>query len=155
MPNQLFKFELKGKIIFSKPLKPDETLNQIRKKISKRINSFFVFLDKEKNVIDQEDEENYNIGLINDGEIIRVQNSISSTSNSSTNDSNINVILNGKNICSINCTKDNSLTIVRNLINNLYKEDFIFYDSDNNYVEKDDEDDYMLENILNNPIAVK
>lgn len=150
MPNQLFKFELKGKIIFSKILKPDETLNQTRKKISKRINSFFVFLDKEKNVIDQEDEENYNIGLINDGEIIRVQNSISSTSNSSTNDSNINVILNGKNICSINCTKDNSLTIVRNLINNLYKEDFIFYDSDNNYIEKDDEDDYMLENILNN-----
>ena len=150
---EICKFELKGKIIFSKPLKPNEHLNQVREKISKRINCLFAFLDKEKNYIDQEDEEGYELGHIKDGEIIRVEEIGSSkaiSTHEKTNESNVNVFLDGKKICSINCPKENTLTIVRKLINNLYKEDFLFYDSNDNYIEKEDEDGYSLNNILNN-----
>lgn len=152
MVKEICKFELKGKIIFSKPLKLDDKLNVIRKQISKRINCPYVFLDSEGNYIEQEDEEEYDLEGIKVGETIKIKEveAMESQSKNTNNKSNINVFLDKKIICSIKCNAEEKLSGIRPLINKSFKNDFLFFDAQNNYIEEEDEEDYIVKNILNN-----
>ena len=87
----IYKIELDGKIIFSKPLILNESVNSIREKIKDRVSIPFLFLDKEKKVINECDENNFNVDDIKDGKIIRLK---SENNNSINNYSNENIIIN-------------------------------------------------------------
>jgi hypothetical protein len=157
MVKEICKFELKGKIIFSKPLKLDEKLNVVREQISKRVNCPYVFLDSNGNQIEEEDENGYNLEGIKVGEIIKLQE-IGQESNSINinNKPNINVVLDNKIICSINCDENEKLSDIRQLIKNSFKNDFLFLDPQNNYIEKEDEGEYGVKVFfINNSIKIK
>ena len=60
----------------------------------------------------------------------------------------INIFLNDKNTCFINCLKDSKLDEIRKLISDKIKENYSFLDSDGNIVENEDEKDYSVNYIL-------
>lgn len=154
MVGQICKFEFKGRIIFSKPLNLEENLNKIREKINKKMNCEYCFLTKDKKFIAQKNEEEYKLGEIKDGETIRLEQI--ELSQDKTNGQEINVLIEGKSICSINCNNDTNLNKARKLIANSLKQDFQFLDSDSNLIDMEDEEDFTIEAILNNnSISIK
>ena len=154
MVGQICKFEFKGKVIFSKPFNLDENLNKIREKINKKMNCQYSFLTKDGKFINQKDEVEYKLGQIKDGETIKLVQIESNQGN--TNGQEIFVLFEGKKICSINSNNDNNLSEARKLIVNSLKQDFQFLDSDSNLIDIEDEEDFIIENILNNnSISIK
>ena len=154
MVGQICKFEFKGKVIFSKPFNLEENLNKIREKINKKMKCQYNFLTSDGKFIDQKDEEGYKLGQIKVGEIIKLDQMEISQAN--TNEQKINVLFEGKSKCSINCNNDTHLSEARKLIANSLKQDFQFLDSDSNLVDLEDEEDFTIENILNNnSISIK
>ena len=148
MVGQICKFQFKGKVIFSKPFNLDENLNKIREKINKKMNCQYIFLTKDGKFINQKDEVAYKLGQIKDGETIKLVQIESNQGN--TNGQEIFVLLEGKKICSINSNNDINLSEARKLIVNSLKQDFQFLDSDSNLIDIEDEEDFIIENILNN-----
>jgi hypothetical protein len=148
------KFEFKGKVIFSKPFNLDENLNKIREKINKKMNCQYSFLTKDGKFINQKDEVEYKLGQIKDGETIKLVQI--ETNQGNTNGQEIFVLFEGQKICSINSNNDNNLSEARKLIVNSLKQDFQFLDSDSNLIDIEDEEDFTIENILNNnSISIK
>ena len=148
MVGQICKFEFQGKVIFSKPFNLDENLNKIREKINKKMNCQYSFLTKDGKFINQKDEVEYKLGQIKDGETIKLVQI--ETNQGNTNGQEIFVLFEGKKICSINSNNDNNLSEARKLIVNSLKQDFQFLDSDSNLIDIEDEEDFTIENILNN-----
>jgi len=62
----------------------------------------------------------------------------------------INIFLNEKNTCFINCLKDSKMDEIRKLISDKIKENYCFLDSDGNIVENEDGKDYSVNYILSN-----
>ena len=136
------KIVLDGKPLCSKPLLIYDNLTSIREKLKERTKAKYIFLDKDKNDIDIQDENDCIIEDIVNNNIINIK-SISV---------NVNVFskCENKNICSINCSKKCILNEVRNLIKNEIQFNFFFLDSDENFVEINDEKDINLESIMKN-----
>ena len=74
MKKEVIRIELNGKIIGSKPLFFNESLKSMRDKLKEKINEEYFFLDKDGNIIDKEDENDYLLKDIEDGKIIRIKN---------------------------------------------------------------------------------
>ena len=144
MTKQITKIELDGKIIGTKPLLMNDDLISIREKIKQKVNKPYLFLDQEGNIIEKEDEKDYLLENINNNKIIRIK------SIEDKNESKINVILNDKDSFHISAEKSTKLDEARALILKNNKDNFFFLDSDENTVEKDDEIEYTIEDILNN-----
>jgi len=67
---KIIKFDLNGKIIFSKPLQLNDNLAFVREKIKKRMNCSFQFLDKDNNLVYVNDENDFIIeDILNNGQI--------------------------------------------------------------------------------------
>ncbi len=149
----IYKIELDGKIIFSKPLILNESVHSIREKIKDRVSIPFLFLDKEKKVINKYDENKFNLDDIKYGKIIRLK---SENNNSINNYSNENIIINilenDRNIISIKGNYKMNLEKTRKLINDEKIYNFIFLDYEGNEVDKNDEIDFNIEDILYNQI---
>ena len=152
MKKEIFKVELDGKIIFSKPLLPQDPLNSIREFIKPKIDFPFIFLDQEDNAIDQEDEKDYKLEDVHKGKIIKVKREGSGSVNNQNN--SIKIFLNDKNICSIDCSQTQNLIIAREKIKEKFRDDFTFLDSDKNDVDQNDEGYYQIENILNSGVIL-
>ena len=149
MSKSVCKIELDGKVIFSKPLVLSESLDSIREIIKYRVQSSFIFLDQEKNNIEKSDENDFKLEDIVKEKIVRLK-SEDSGSNVEKNDSNgseINIFEGNKKLCSINGNPKIKLDETRKLINAKIKDDFIFLDPEND-IEKDDEKDFPIEDIL-------
>ena len=73
MKKQPTKVELDGKIIFTKPMIKEDNLTSIRELIKDRIESSFVFLDQEGNVIDKNDENDFTLEDIIEGKKIKLK----------------------------------------------------------------------------------
>ena len=141
---EIVKVELNGRIICTKPLKLNETLESIRNKIKDKVGNA-LFLDKDGNTIDKEDEGAINLEYILDSKIIKLKSS-------ETSGFEIKVLLNEKNICSKNCPKTENLKSFRESLKNEIKENFKFLDQDGNDVDEGDEEYLKLEDILKNDI---
>ena len=158
MVKEILKIEVEGNTICSKPLQLEDNLSKIRNIIMKRIAHPFVFLDDKKNFIDQEDEEEFLLSQIKDGDVIRLKKIESNENSFNTINiiTSINVYLDDKQICSINCSENNKLNEARKLINNSFKNDFLFLDSSLNFIEKEDEEFFEISKILiNGAIKIK
>ena len=114
---EIVKVELNGRIICTKPLKLNETLESIRNKIKDKVGNA-LFLDKDGNTIDKEDEGAFNLEYILDSKIIKLKSS-------ETSGFEIKVLLNEKNICSKNCPKTENLKSFRESLINEIKEFFL------------------------------
>ena len=143
MSKKIIKIDLEGTIIGSKPLLLNDSLTIVRDKIKEKAKIPFLFLDQEGNDISKDDENDYSLTDIIVGNIIKIKPS-------KINESKIKVILNENLVSDIKCEKDLSLEDLRKLILNIVKEEFIFLDMDGNKVEKEDEQDYKIEDILVN-----
>ena len=110
-------------------------------------------MDQENNVVYKEDEKDMKISEIIKGKIIKLKSDTESgnannfSTTSATNDSNINVFEGNNKICTINVNIKNKLEQIRKLINDKIQTDFIFQDAGND-VERSDENDFPVEDIL-------
>ena len=142
------KIELNSKIISTKKFLLDDHLDSIREKIKDKIGNA-LFIDKSGNAIKSENEKDTCLKDIADNNIIKLLDLEEKTASS------IKILLNGQNLCSINCSEDDSLEKLRNLLNNKIQ-DFEFLDQDDNAVDKEDENDFIIkENLVNGSIKIK
>ena len=153
MSKLVCKINLDGKAIFSKPLVLNESVDAIRNLIKDRISSSFIFLDQDGNAIDKSDENGFKLEDIVKEKVIKLKSEGSNSNNpSEIQGSNINVFEGNKKLCSINCNNSMKLDKTRKAINNDIKDDFIFLDSEGNDIDKSDEKDFSIEDILNNEV---
>ena len=155
------KIELDGKIIFSKPLKLNASIDAIREMIKDRVPASFVFLDLDGNIVARCDESGFKLQDIvkEEEKILKIKtDNVNSNSFPGTNDSNtseINIFEGNKKIYSINSSIKIKLDQTRQLINSKIKDKFLFLDHENQ-VEIDDEKYLSIEDILqNNIIKIK
>ena len=145
MKKQVTKIELNGKIIGTKPLLNDDTLSSIREKVSVP----YQFIDKSGNLISKENEQHYTLESIIEDKLIKIKSDLS-------NQAGINILFNNKIIGSDNYDKSKSLEELRSLLKNKINCEFSFLDQSGNYIEKIDETDYSIEDILDdNTIKLK
>ena len=145
MSKQIVKIILDGKSIGTKPLFENDSLTTIREKIQDKTKEYsdYIFIDKNGDNISKENEKDYNLQNICESKTIKIKSL-------ETSNSGINVLLNDSKKFSINCSKSKYLNEVRGLINNNIQEDFLFLDQDGYTISKTDENDYTVEDILNN-----
>lgn len=130
--------EFNGKIIASKPLLMNDNLVSIREKIAKKVNAPYLFVDKNEKTIVKEEEEKFKLEDITTDKLIKLKSI----------ESNINILLNDNNICTIEYPKDKNLGEIREIINQSTEENFIFLDLNDNSIDIEDETDYNAEDIL-------
>lgn len=140
MSKSSIKVELNSKIICTKKFQLDEHLYSIREKIKDKIKNG-LFLDKEGNPIDKEDEKDFLLEEIIDNNILKIKQI------EQQKDSSIKILLNDKDFCVINCSEDENLDTLRKLLSNNIQ-DFEFLDEDGNPKDKDDEKEYTIKEML-------
>ena len=92
MSKTIVKIQLDERIIISEPLFLTDTLLSIRETIKKRINVLFLFLNKEGNIINKNEENSVCANNIINKEIIKLKSE----------NREIEIYLNNEYICSIN-----------------------------------------------------
>ena len=149
MKKVIVKIELDGNSIGTKPLLPDDTLASIRDKIKEKTKGKnYIFLDSDGNDIEKSDENDYTLkDIINEKKI-----KIKSTQNEieDSGQLKIKIFLNDKQILSKNITKNSHLDKVRKFLEKENIKDFDFLDPDECIIERQDEKEYSVEDILNN-----
>ena len=146
MDKKVLKFELNGKILFSKPFQTNDKLIFLREKIIEKMKNSFNFLDRGSNPVNIEDENNFIIDDILDGQIVKLK----SIEDFSSKEFKLNIFLSDKKICSMNLDKDIQLNQLRKLIKNEVEGKFKFLDIEGNDIEEIEEKDFIIDNILNN-----
>ena len=148
MSRKVIKFSLNEEIKFSKPFQTEDNLLSIREKIKERFDCSFQFIDHENNPVDFNDENDFTAEDILDGQIIKLK----STKDASliSNKTELSIIVNDQKNCSMRLEKEIHLDKSRELINKKIKGNFVFLDKDGNNVEKEDEKDFIIDDILNN-----
>ena len=91
MPKQKIKVEFNGKLICSKYFNLEDNLLAIRERLNDKINGKFIFLDKEKNYLDNDDEEDFTLKDIIDEEFIKLETPKNNPINESKENNNLNV----------------------------------------------------------------
>ena len=146
MVKQITNIEINGKIISSKPLFTEDNLISVKEKIKSKVNSPFIFLDKSGKAIDKENEDIVKLEDIICEKKIKLK----------LLESEIKIFLNDKNICSIECSTDINLSNLREMTDDKIKEDFVFLDSNLNEIDLEDENDYLIKDIIkDNEIKLK
>ena len=109
MKKPVIKIELDGKPIGTKPLLNNDSLISIREKIKEKVKIPYIFLDKNENTINKEDEENYILDNISVKNVIKIKSIEESKSD-------VNIFLNESNISCENISNSQTLDEIRNLI---------------------------------------
>lgn len=142
MSKQITKIELNGKLVGTKPLMTNDSLTDIRNKIKEKITVSYEFLDTTGNPILKDNEKDYTLEKISIEKVIKLK--------SKGNDSGIDVFMNDSKVCSVNCSMSQNLSEVRCLINQNIKQNFFFLDITSSEISKSDEQDYNVEDIIQN-----
>ena len=149
MSKKIINIQLNKKIIGSKPLLDTDNLKSIREKIKNKkeiyeINESYLFLDQNGNCIEKEDESDYTLKDINSENLIKLVIEESKK--------NYDIDLNDKLLCSINLDQKDNLKNLRKILEPKIKEEFLFKDLHENEIEKEDEEDYSIFDILNKEV---
>ena len=148
MSKKLIRLELDSKIICQKKLDPNDSLSSIRQAINDRIGDA-LFKDKDGNLIETKDENEFTL------EDILYDNILKLKSQNSTHSAKA-IFLNGSNFCSIELGEKEILPKLRDLLCSKVQNDFNFLDNDGNVIEKKDEAEFTIEDILaDNIIKIK
>ncbi|EDR26616.1 hypothetical protein, conserved [Entamoeba dispar SAW760] len=142
MSKVVVKFYLNEQFISSKPMNSQDNLKTVREKLKEKICDFQQFLSKDGELIDISDEDSFTIGdIINESRIINVKEM------GDKNEAEIK--LNDKIISTVQVDTKTKLSDIRKLIQNI-PESAHFYTLDNEIIEKEDEETFLLEDIINN-----
>jgi hypothetical protein len=148
-PIQATKIILDDKPIGKKSLNLKDNLIAIRKNITEKVKEDFIFLDIDHKDISLENEENFILEQISKQKTIYIKKV-------ETNRPKIKILVNKKEICSINYSESQKLQEIRNLLQDIIKQKFIFLDDDENDVEIEDEINFTVSDILtDNSINLK
>ena len=144
MSRIITKIELDGKIIGSKPLSSNDTVSSIRDKIKEKTKGInYKFLDNDGNDIEASDENDYTLqDIINEKKIKIV-------SIEGEDSAQIKIYLNNELKFSKNISSNSYLNEVRKILENDLPKNFAFLDQDECEIEKQDEKDYSVQDILN------
>ena len=119
-------------------------MSSIRNKIKEKTKNInYQFLDSEDNKVEIEDENDYKLSDIINNKKIKIVLS-------ENGDNFIKIFLNNKQFCSKNISESQNLNDIRNILNHDIKQDFVFLDTDSCDIEKGDEKDYSVKDILKN-----
>jgi hypothetical protein len=118
----------------------NDSLPAIRDKIKEKVTTSYIFLDTSGNPIQKNNENDYTLEKISIEKVIKLK--------SEGNDSGIDVFMNDSKVCSVNCSMSQNLSEVRCLISQNIKQDFFFLDTTSSEVSKSDENDYNVEDII-------
>lgn len=147
MSKVIVKIELDGKRIGSKPLFMSDSLTAIREKIKEKTDVHYVFLDQDGIPVEEGDENDYTLENIEVNKIIKIKKM---------KGDGIDILLNNKEICSLKIEKGEKLDKARIELENKIKVDFLFLDTDENPIEKEDEKDFSIEDcLINEKIKLK
>ena len=145
MSKETIKIELNGKIICQKKFEKSEKLKLIREKIKDKIGKAF-FVDKDNNLLELTDEEDFTLGEVLDKNILKLRDN---NTNKPEKKSNVEIYLNGKNFCTISISEEDSLENLRNsLSNKIQDNNFFFLDEDGNKTDKEDENGFTVSEYL-------
>ena len=148
-PTQITKIILDEKPIGKITLNLNDSLSSIRENIEDKVNEDYIFLDIEGNDINPEKEKDITLGKITKQKIIHIKRVKKDTIK-------LNILVNNKEICTINCLEDQKLFEIRHLIEDKFKEEFIFLDEDGNEVINREENNFSVSDIIdNNSIKLK
>ena len=145
MSKLLVKIELNQKIICSKKLDVSSKLDSIRKIIQDKIGDAS-FIDKDGNLLDTKDETDFTLEEILYDNVLKVKGQ-------SNKDSGIIIYLNGGNFCSIKIGEEELLSKLRELLSEKGQTNFDFLDVDGNLVDKGDEIEWSIKDILKDNIV--
>ena len=150
MSKQIINILLDDIPIATKPFLFSDSLDIIRQKIKNKINNPFKFIYKDEILIDVEDENEYFLkNIIHDGNNIKIK---SIEKENEDKEFLLKIFLNNKNIYSFKCRKKDKLTNIREPIYNKIKNNFLFLDMYESTVEMNDEQHYVVNDILKNEI---
>ena len=149
MSKKIINIQFNKKIIGSKPLFDTDNLKSIREKIKNKKEIYeakesYLFLDQNGNCIEKEDENDYTLKDIDTGNLIKLVIEESKKK--------YDVDLDNKRLCSIEYDEKDNLKNLRKILETKIKVEFLFLDSCQNEVEKEDEEDYYVHDILNNEV---
>ena len=135
------KIELNKEILCTKKFFLDEKLDSVREKLKSKIGNS-IFLEKGESPIDLEDEKDFTLEeVIKDNHLI--------LKNGEQNDSGVKIMVNNQVIGSKNCSLEDNLKNLRNLLKNDIKSDFLFLDKEETEIDVDGEEDFTIKEILN------
>ena len=145
MSKQTVKVELNNKIICQKKLDVTSKLESIRQIIKDKIGDAS-FIDKDGNLLDTNDETEFTLTEILYDNILKVKGK-------SDNNSGIIIYLNGSNFCSIKIGEEECVSKLRDLLSEKGQTNFDFLDNDGNIMDKGDEGDFTIKEILKDNIV--
>lgn len=138
----IIKIDLDNKRIGTKPLILVEYLNNVRDKIKSKVKEQFSFLDKNGKIVKKENESFFRLSnIIYDNNIIKLKcESLSE----------IKILVNNIQELTIRASKDEKLVNIRKILPSNFYQNFTFLDEDGNDIDKEDENDYKISDIINN-----
>ncbi|BFU18677.1 hypothetical protein conserved [Entamoeba histolytica] len=142
MSKVVVKFLLNGKCVATKPLNSQDNLKIVREKIKEKISDSQHFLTKDGDVIDANDEECRIVqDVIDEKRVINIKET--------EDKKGIRIKINDKIITTIEIDTKTYLSDVRKIVQNIPNSAY-FYITDDDRVERDDEDVFTVEDIINN-----
>ncbi|EDS88974.1 hypothetical protein, conserved, partial [Entamoeba histolytica HM-1:IMSS] len=142
MSRVVVKFLLNGKCVANKPLNSQDNLKIAREKIKGKMLDSQHFLTKDGDLIDVNDEESYTIGdVIDEKRIINIKGTEVKIG--------IRIKINDKVLTTIEIDNKTTINIIRTLVQNI-PESAHFYTLDNDKIERDEEEEFTVEDIINN-----
>ncbi|EKE37701.1 hypothetical protein ENU1_189060, partial [Entamoeba nuttalli P19] len=142
MSRVIVRFILNGQCIANKPLNSQDNLKTAREKIKGKISDSQHFLTKDGDIIDVNDEESYTIGdVIDEKRVINIKGAEVKKG--------IRIKINDKVLTTLEIDNKTTINNIRTLVQNI-PDSAHFYTLDNDKVERDEEEDYIVEDIINN-----
>ncbi|GAB1226167.1 hypothetical protein ENUP19_0277G0003 [Entamoeba nuttalli] len=142
MSRVIVRFLLNGKCVATKPLNSQDKLKTAREKIKEKMSDSQHFLTKDGDVIDKNDEECSTVqDVIDESRIINIKET--------EDKKEIRIKINDKLITTIEINNKTHLSDVRRIVQNI-PDSAYFYTLDNDKVERDDEEEFIVEDIINN-----
>ncbi|BFU24139.1 hypothetical protein conserved [Entamoeba histolytica] len=142
MSRVVVRFSLNGQCIANKPLNSQDKLKTAREKIKEKMSDSQHFLTKDGDVIDVNDEESYTIGdVIDEKRVINIKGTEVKKG--------IRIKINDKVLTTLEIDNKTKINIIRTLVQNI-PESAHFYTIDNDKIERDEEEDYIVQDIINN-----
>ena len=138
----IIKIDLDNKRIGTKPLILGDYLNNVRDKIKNKVKVLFSFLDKNGKIVKKENEAFFRLSnIIYDNNIIKLKcESLSE----------IKILVNNSQELTIRASKEEKLINIRKILVSKCYQNFNFLDEDGNDIDKEDENDYKISDIINN-----
>ncbi|EMD43408.1 Hypothetical protein EHI5A_261980, partial [Entamoeba histolytica KU27] len=142
MSRVVVRFILNGKFLATKPLNSQDKLKTVREKLKEKMSDSQHFLTKDGDPIDKNDEECFTIGdVIDEKRVINIKET--------EDKKGIRIKINDKIITTIEIDTKTYLSDVRKIVQNIPNSAY-FYTLDNDKIERNTEEEFIVEDIINN-----